>query len=113
MIKKLICLTLALMLSCTLCACKNRGLEIYASDGSLLATIDDYTTGKYITNDENLNAYLDIVYQEAVDALVAEQNLTVADAKKQLITKGYSVYTNFNSNVFSAIKTAYFSFALL
>jgi len=107
MIKKLICLTLVLLLSIGLCACGNNGLKIYASDGSLIATISDYTTGDYITQDENLNAYIDIVYQEAVEVLSLQENLTVADAKKKLVSKGYSLHTNFDPSVYNAVKTAY------
>lgn len=107
MIKKFICLALTLALSASLCGCSSNGLKIYASDGTLLATISDYTTGDYITEDENLNAYIDIVYQEAVDALTSQEKITVADAKKKLISKNYSIYTNFDTAVYSAIKTAY------
>ncbi len=107
MIKKLICLALSLVFSIQLCACSNSGLKIYSSDGKLLATISDYTTGKYITEDKNLNAYIDIAYQEAVNIMVAEENITAAEAKKKLVGRGYSLYTNFDNDVYSAIKTAY------
>lgn len=107
MIKKIICVLLAAVLAFGFSGCDTRGLRIYAADGTMLATISDYTTGTFITEDPNLNAYVDIVYKEAVEILMSADAIDSATAKKNLVNKNYSIHTNFEWSVYDAVKGAY------
>lgn len=94
-------------ISLVVCGCETSGLKIYANDGTLLATISDYTTGEFISEDSDLNAYLEVAYNEAVDILVETEKIDVAEAKKRLVNKKYAIYTNFDANAYKAIKDTY------
>lgn len=105
----IICVFLSLCLAATAAALVfSRGdLRIYNAQGEQMACLDSTTILDPAAWPEESRAYIDITVTEAATILSQQKNCSIEQAKKQLATGGYRLYTAYDPMVQQALKGAY------
>lgn len=102
-----LCVTLCLQtFSMTGCSSKNE-LTIYKKDNEVLASIQRISMDKEDLEDEGYRAYLEIVLEEVVQAIMQKECCSKEEAEKQLFDEQYAIYTSFDETVYQSVKKTY------
>ena len=105
----IICSLLSLCLAIVAAAVVfSRGdLRIYNVEGKQMVCLDSATISDPAAWPEESRAYIDIAVTEAATILSQQKNCSIEQAKKQLATGGYRLYTAYDPTVQQALMGAY------
>ena len=110
--KKILIIACAVLSLCLITAAvaliSTRGpLSIYNAQGELMVSLDTATVSDPGAWPEECRAYIDIAVTEAAEILSQKKNITPEQAKKQLATGGYRLYTAYRPDLQAALDHAY------
>ena len=105
--KRILSVILTLLIAFSFISCKGKGKTVfYDKNGNSFADIQDLSKVKNSVKDESQLSYLQIAVDEAVEIIMKKNKCNSKKAKK-LLSRGYKVYTSFDSDVYGEIKAHY------
>lgn len=110
--KKILIIACAVVAVCLVTAAvaliSTRGpLHIYNADGELMVSLDNTTISDPGAWPQESRAYIDIAVTEAAEILSQKKNISIEQAKTQLATGGYRLYTAYRPALQKALSDAY------
>ncbi len=72
-----------------------------------ITTLETLNVRKNNLTDSGHAAYLEVVVDEAVSIIAELEKCSLKNAKKLLLKNGYSIYTSFDTEIYSSIQDAY------
>ena len=86
-------------------------LSVYNADGELMVSLDSTTIDDPGAWPAESRSYLDIAITQAAQLLSQKKNISIEQAKKQLATGGYRLYTAYRPDLQQALADAYAPYA--
>ena len=114
--KKILIIACAVLALCLVTAavaliCTRGPLSIYNANGELMVSLDTATVSDPSAWPAESRAYIDIAVTEAATILSQKKNISLEQAKKQLATGGYRLYTAYRPDLQAALSDAYAPYA--
>ena len=96
-----------LLTTISLCGCQKGGITIYDADNGKIATVNSFPLKSEALEKEGYRAFVEIALEEATTKVKEIEKCEAKEAIELMISKGYSVYTNFDKETYSAVENAF------